>query len=980
MAEQFNQWGTVTFEVPDFLESTRDKINTTAEFLVAVLDIALTALDFVKTFLVGYLDPIAAIVHAIVQEVRSLISDLRQLGIYITGDWKLLEWPYDDLQGGFQEYQRRMIARLTDITDPTRPNVSANTKVLSMFFYLSVDVSEIQQLILFVKKLMRFFNQSVTDKGSQPTAVLSSVKYGTDAVDITHPKSLTELYHLSSVPPGVAKFTWSLSSTAQKNPSNPLPPLPPGGFIVTVSTVEDGLKVMYDAPKSDTSLDPSAKDPTLVVQPRDYGHVRSHDLGTPMILYGGADMIPEDNLIPVNLGYAMSLDKNGNVSNGVTRIYAQKVSGDDGIIPLEYLTAKDSNGKLRHLMQRTFYVPSTEKWASWASGEYGYVMKAEDMPYNCTWETGTDGQILPKNIEIATTAYVRVAAISKEAYAQKVTYTFESPDAKGGKPYVEADPFGLEDTMIGAWSRPIRVAFPGANTKAYLDALKTALLVLVLVRPDLDVYDPNDASYSQMQKQMIAKGTLVLDQKAMERCGLESMAYLASLVLDDYRKTIEQVDGPGNPQVFRKNLMTSIDRVAHNIYNMTGANAQLEKIVVDQTQYLRKVTWQDIFKDTHTGKALPQGTVETPIGFDTATLIQSIDPSTWAGGHPDSGIASNIYSMGIKEDIVQEWFYVPDLIQNRKPQMMEMSNGGLGLGVSDKMTIPAAEVAGFLATLTKGMRLFYERWIDADTGDIVVPIDFSRPLEVLATRRRITGSADLSPVFFLNNGLLTTIDSSEPFNPSVNAGIFYCRGLLTEANGGQLMHETELALSIAASAIRKKKGDWIALRLLDIFPSLDDFFSTINNWLQALEKSIKSIVDTIKRYIEFIEGRIIELQGLIRRINSLLQNILGFAFQIPKCAFLTMVSNGTQGVVGDLVAAKLKPNDSPLAYGAGIAVVIPFGPALAMDIVQAMIKAQDGPPGPGKLALAKPAIPDAVGIEDLPPPPPPVGDTPPDTL
>jgi len=80
MAEQFNQWGTVTFEVPDFLESTRDKINTTAEFLVAVLDIALTALDFVKTFLVGYLDPIAAIVHAIVQEVRSLISDLRQLG------------------------------------------------------------------------------------------------------------------------------------------------------------------------------------------------------------------------------------------------------------------------------------------------------------------------------------------------------------------------------------------------------------------------------------------------------------------------------------------------------------------------------------------------------------------------------------------------------------------------------------------------------------------------------------------------------------------------------------------------------------------------------------------------------------------------------------------------------------------------------------------------------------------------------------
>jgi hypothetical protein len=148
--------------------------------------------------------------------------------------------------------------------------------------------------------------------------------------------------------------------------------------------------------------------------------------------------------------------------------------------------------------------------------------------------------------------------------------------------------------------------------------------------------------------------------------------------------------------------------------------------------------------------------------------------------------------------------------------------------------------------------------------------------------------------------------------------------------------------------------------------------------MKALQKSIKSIVDTIKRYIQFIEGRLVELQALIRRINALLQTLLGFAFQIPKCSFLTMISDGTQGVVGDLVNSKTKPNDSPLAYGAGIAVVIPFGPAIAMDLIQALITAQQGIPEMGQtLASLSDVV--LVGIEGLPSPTP-SGDVPPDVL
>lgn len=971
----FNQWGTISVQIPDYLADTRERINTTAEFLVSVLDVTLTALEFAKTFLVGYLDPIAAIVAAIVAEVNGILADLRQIGMYITGDWgKFLEYPFHQLEGGFQEYQRRMIARLTDMTDPSRPDVSAHTKVLSMFFYLSVDVSEILRLIKFIQMMAKFFQQSYPHGGSLPIATLTPVKYGADAVDVLHPKSLAAQLQTSPQPPAVAKLSWTLSSTSTKSPFNPFPPIPPGGFVVTVSTLEKGLKLMFDCPKSDTSMDTSVKDPANQVQPREYGQVRLAETGEPLILFGGAGIIP-----PINLGensYNSSLDSKGNVKNGKTRIYAQKVAGDDGVIPLELLKAPDSKGVLRYLLQQTFYVPSAEKWASWASGDYGYVLNAADMPYTCTWKHNTDGTITPENIEPATTFYVQVASCSKEAYDTKLQYQFLPPNARGGQPYVEGS-LGSNAGGVGAWSKPVRVTFPSVNTKAYLDALKTALLVLVLSRPDLTVYDPNDLSYADSYHKKIAAGRDVIPQNALLATGLEPMRHLADMVLSNYRQEIEKKNI--QPMVFRKTLMDHINRAATNIYNMTGSNAQIEKIVVDQTHLLRTVTWGTIFNATHPEKKL----------FDNApfvapsTLLDSINPDK-EGCVQDTGISSNPYCIGHTESVVKEWFYVQGFIQDRKPQMMEMVEGGhvAGNGISTQMVVPVELGVGtFRNGLNPGMRAFYEQFQQADGGIVVDPkYQYQDQLNSLASRSLITGSADLSPVFYLRSHIMDTITSASPVGGSANAGIFYCRGLLTKFNDGQLVHEAEVALSLAASAIRRSPNDgpWIALRLLDVFPSLEDFFATIKNWLNAVSKSIQSIVDTIKKYIAFIEARVADLQNLIRKINDILQNLLGWAFQIPKCSFLALVSDGTQGVVGDLVNAKTKPSDSPLAYGAGIAVVIPFGPSFAMELIQDLLKGQAGTPDSGTLMTVVP--PTAIGIEGLPTPTISTEDVPPDTL
>ena len=171
----FGEWGTISFELPDFLTDVREAINSIAEFLLAFLDIALEALQLIKAFAVGFLDPLAALVQAVIDQINALLDNLKDLGIYITGDWALLEHPYDDLRGGFTEYERRMVARMTDFTDPTRPDVSSAVEVFAAFFYLSVDFSGISRLVQFVRQLLDMFNQSFNPSGSPPVPVVTGI-------------------------------------------------------------------------------------------------------------------------------------------------------------------------------------------------------------------------------------------------------------------------------------------------------------------------------------------------------------------------------------------------------------------------------------------------------------------------------------------------------------------------------------------------------------------------------------------------------------------------------------------------------------------------------------------------------------------------------------------------------------------------------------------------------------------------------------
>ena len=969
------EWGTVTFEVPDFLAPVRKTVNDVAEFLVAVLDIALQILQFVKAFLVGFLDPIIALVQAILDEIEALIRDFRQLGLYITGDWKLLKYPFDDLRGGFSEYERRMIARLTDRTDPTRPNVSGRTAVLSLFLYLSVDISDIQRLVAFIMKIIQFFNQSFFATGGPPVPLISSVLYGADAASILHPTTLGEFFALNSTPPQLAQVKWTLSPTTSKSPFNPFPPIPPGGFLLTVSTFENGIPVVFDRPRPNTNMQPSAANPSQIQQPRDYGVVRTKD-ASPLRLYGGADMI----IVPEGLSYNNSLNARGVVKPGRTRIYGMQSIADSTVIPLEKLKDGDT-----YYFQRTFKVPLSETFWQAAGGEFSHVLKLEDMPHDAKITKNGDGTMKIEDAGTASVVYVRVASATQGIGNETLPFQYNFADSGFlGQFNSTPIPFPpvpmLQDgdvscTDISAFSLPQQVVFPNANTAEYLKAVQTALVVLILSRPDLILLDQLKTTLPPEVYKLVKDNKSLLPGIALETCGLEGLRYLVDFVYDDYKAELKRRGTTAGK--FRKDLLNAVSKFAHDIYGATGPLPEAEANVVQSTEYLRRATWGMILGDA----GYSDLRFQMPLALESATILESLDTDTPAGGDPYNGLAITPYNLGVPEERMPELFEVKGLFQGRTPQMQEM----LSIVYDPTFELPLqaspTEAKKLLSTNAPGLRTFYEQYIQKD-GSILVPEKDQEYLKSVGNIVRWEGSADDSPVFFVNRNGLTDLRWWDK-NPT-DAGIVFCRGIFARAKTGQLFQEAALALGIAASTFTRSPDDgaWIAVRLFDSLPGLDNFFATIRNWLQAIRAALQSIIDTIRKYIEFIEGRIVELQQLIRRINALIQSLLGFAFQIPKASALLLVSNGTGGVVADLASAKTKPFDSPLAYGAGIAVVIPFGPALVMDFIKFLFATSGGTPQPGEyMAAPPPPFGDAIGLGALPPPAPAPGDdVPPDVL
>ncbi len=631
MADVLGEWGTLDFQIPPIAESVVVPLNSLLDAIMSGLNLVVETLNFIKTFPTSYLDPAAVLIEVLVEEFRAIIQDLRDIGVFITGDWRLFKSPYTELLGGFAEYERRMVARLTDRQDPTRPDVSSKTTVFAVFTYLSATSERLYEAMSSFDQLKEFFNISLPTENGLPVPNIESIKYGNDAADVlTFSTVESTLKRFDGTPPNVIRVSWKLGGSAADIPGKVFFQPPPAGFLITVSTLRDGIPLMFDRPQVDSDKEGSVD---RKQQRREFGEVLDTN-NSPIVLHGGFDMLDFDEEL---FGYISSVDDDGNRIDNRCRVYGVLSPADNAVIPLERL----GGGGQNTVFQKTFLVDPGQTSRQWLRDEYSFEFRLEDMP--------DDAEILMVNgkpvvdpIGKASTYYVRVAALGDKGFfgenpAKEWKFDFRSdvsaPNAEASwAPFkVPMTKTSVNHRMLSQFSQPREITFSNTNTKEYMDAIRSALVVLVLTRPDMAVIDKLDDVITTAEIEAAKGGKLMIPDVALLPTGLEGSVNLFDLIWDGAPEDTFKAKW-SDPIAFRTDLYRRINRVTELLYESTGSNPAVEKIVVEQTERLRTVTWVDILTDrarrateAQTGNPIEPGTFK---GFDPAAkaLSDAINP------------------------------------------------------------------------------------------------------------------------------------------------------------------------------------------------------------------------------------------------------------------------------------------------------------------------------------------------------------------
>lgn len=813
------KWVGVSPQLPDSVAEAADTIQDVANLLLTLLNILLNILSIAKMFSLAFINPMQALVEAVINEIEKLIDDLRNAGVYVTGDIRSIKPPFPNLIGGFSAYERRMLTRLVDKTDPTRPDFSGSTTVFGLFLYTSTDVpNRVVEIVKSVQQLIRFFGQDMEAAGfTTPTNI--QVRYGLEGQPLATFGAVGDVV-TGRDPMNRASIQWQMAPV----PGNTTVPFPlpgPAGFLLEVSTIPDGIKLVYEAPTKNAGNrgDGQATTTGVVVDAR----------GQPFVLYGGSDQL--------NLGN--NPRGAGDRRTGGTWVYGIRNASDSTPIPVGHL--KDGD---KYLLQRTFYVPTgffSSAQAMTPGKGFNTTLRYEEMPHQATFDSGGNAQEVSD--DPAKTVYGRLVPVS-DKIVDDTTWKYAFRDEVGvavsaGRPVIlEADPVtaaGEDGTEVlttgdrGPASTVFPITFPGATTATFLDALTAALAVMVLSRSDVSASDSD--------------GQFLLD-RADQPTGLEDISrFLFPLITGSENSEGYFKDPQQDPVAFRRDLLKRCRSVANLAYGKMGPIPSLEEQVGNIAEPLLNFKWADADGD------LPDQTILESLESD----FEDEEARIWL---LTRGIGANPESVGLDE--VNTFLY---LDRNGSPE----------------------PTPGFFST------------------------------------GRGESTVDAAPVIYNRLGL----DGEAQF----------VRNVLHGYDGGSLYGVAAAVLNAGVAPLtnRSEDGQWLAFRLVpEGFPAIDEALDNILQWVEAIAASITTAADVLNNYIEALETRILEIQSIINRINGLLQSIL--RIQIPvQFQALALLSEGTDGLVSDLVTAEDKPNDPPTSYGTGIVLVAGGLPTALLD-------------------------------------------------
>lgn len=678
MAANDARWATVSVQVPETLVQTVDVLDTLIGALLALLEATRSVLDVVKGLLVGLIDPISVIVDAAIAEIEGLVQDIRQIGIYVSGDFNA-EYPFDTLLGGYAAYERRMAARLVDRSDPTRPNFSSRTTVVAVFLYASFDTTAIAEALAFISQVKAFFGLTKSPRAyTTPTGL--GVVYGASNTPGGAFKSAMEILQ-NGTAPTKAIVSWQMAPPA--NSGTIAWPLPaPPGFLVEVSTIPDGITLAYMTPSARASIDADG------IQHQSVGLIFDPD-GQPFRLYGGASVLDVGDLgwSYLNGVYEPPVDV------GATRLYGCVSAADSVVIPPNALYIEG-----KHVLQRAFFLDTADFLGvnlAAPGQQFSITLDAEDMPYGATFEDVGDGSVqVTIDNEPAREVYVRVSALTADVVpgsdprATTFYWSINQTNVVAGQVGAARLSVGQDvaSSAKGVPSSALKVTFPSEQTAAYLEIVATALAVLVLSRADLVAQGSPSSSDPPMYQ---------LDT-AGEPTGLEDLArYLVPLLVGP--NTARFFNKPGiDPVSFRSKLLVACRAVANQLLELTGPlPTSVEQFILENANVtlasgalksLADVTWSDLDSDF-------------PVD---ASILESLDPTTDDGGNPFAGIAPNPLSLHHDPALIAYRIGGLSIPLKREPGFLttnEYDVGGMGTGSADYSPV-LYEIAGPRITMS----------------------------------------------------------------------------------------------------------------------------------------------------------------------------------------------------------------------------------------------------------------------------------------
>jgi hypothetical protein len=640
-------WQTVSLEIPDFLEPVRQAVDAFFSFLIQILNILIGLLEVLKVFATGLLDPIIAVIEALRDLIETILNDLRQLGIYIHGDYYSLVGPdFQSLRGGYLGYEGRMVARLTDTGDANRPDISELSSCIAVFLFVQADIRGINRIVQLIRSILRLFNRRYPLPRMMNQVSNVQATYGYDGATIfSFNKGFFKGFDLNrtvdqnlSSPYNAVNLTWEMAPIPGAPwPDRPI--LPPAGFLVEFSTLEQPIQVVCERP-----IEGVLETLELTNQPAKVEIVNcKDDDGNPILLHGGVQQLDLRGAIDWNDAVTLFGDRKPDA----VRVYGIKNLSDRAPIQLSDM---QEGGKF--YLQRTFFVPFAQNIFFPGRG-FGATFQFDDMPFAAEWDLVFGNRLQRKNDNRQPEEFfVRVRAVNRSVksptdYSFLVDQTSLRDRDGPVLPMTRAPNVDLNDA--GPPSFVTKIIFPDASTQLYLRAVAEALAIMALSRSDLPVLIGKDAPVNfppVFGVDVLANGLLepywgAYEDHARLTTGLEEVAKFLMIQVVG-RRYVKKFFGDANASVakFRRRLFINCINLTNRFLTQNLPPLPARQLAVEIGEDL--LNFRVLFDDGKFFSTVDPAFTDTTLeGGTTLELLRSADLL--------NGVAPNPLALGIPD-------------------------------------------------------------------------------------------------------------------------------------------------------------------------------------------------------------------------------------------------------------------------------------------------------------------------------------------